>query len=204
MTVYQLKSLKVPSLDGYPLAFFYFFVKNLGWMGLTWKLFADSNLGALRSRFITNPPTFYPIKDEKDPNNARKVDVSSIPVNEYRAAYLSGKTTPTEMAKTLIANIKHSSTIGLDALIKYKEQDILQQALKSTERYRTNTSIGPLDGVPISVKDEMDALPYTTSVGTGFLSDLPIKDAIAVSRMRDAGAIIIGKANMNELGIGTN
>jgi Asp-tRNA(Asn)/Glu-tRNA(Gln) amidotransferase A subunit family amidase len=159
-------------------------------------------LKKLLLRFITDSPTFYPIKDERDPQNTRKVDVSAVPVNGYRAAYLSGRTTPTEVAKTLIANIQHSKTIGLNALIKHDEREILRRAIESTERYRTKSSIGPLDGVPVSVKDEMDALPYTTSVGTSFLNDLPTEDATAVARMRAAGAIIIGKANMHELGTG--
>jgi hypothetical protein len=52
MSNYHLKSLKVPALDGFLLAAFYYFIKYFGWIGLTRKLFADSNLEVLRKRYL--------------------------------------------------------------------------------------------------------------------------------------------------------
>ena len=57
--------------------------------------------------------------------------------------------------------------------------------------------------MPVAVKDELDVTPYGTTVGTSFLGREPAsKDAHAVARLRAAGALIIGKANMHELGLG--
>jgi len=55
---------------------------------------------------------------------------------------------------------------------------------------------------PVAVKDELDMVPYPTTVGTSFLGKSPAKeDATVVARMRAAGALLVGKANMHEIGI---
>jgi Asp-tRNA(Asn)/Glu-tRNA(Gln) amidotransferase A subunit family amidase len=54
----------------------------------------------------------------------------------------------------------------------------------------------------VAVKDEVDMVPYPTTVGTAFLGKFPAKeDATSVARMRAAGALLIGKTNMHEIGI---
>jgi Asp-tRNA(Asn)/Glu-tRNA(Gln) amidotransferase A subunit family amidase len=54
----------------------------------------------------------------------------------------------------------------------------------------------------VAVKDEVDMVPYPTTVGTSFLGKSPVtEDATIVARMRAAGALLIGKANMHEIGI---
>jgi Asp-tRNA(Asn)/Glu-tRNA(Gln) amidotransferase A subunit family amidase len=55
--------------------------------------------------------------------------------------------------------------------------------------------------VPVAVKDEIDQAPYPTYVGTTFLAKNPAQDCTPVARLRAAGALLIGKANMNELGL---
>src|SRR3954447_19903151 len=60
---------------------------------------------------------------------------------------------------------------------------------------------GPLSGVPIAVKDEMDLAGEITSRGTGAITERAERDAEVVKRLRDAGAIVIGKTKMPELGL---
>ncbi len=80
---------------------------------------------------------------------------------------------------------------------------MLRQAHEATERIRSGHPLSPFDGVPVAVKDEVDMVPYPTTVGTAFLGSAPCKeDATVVARMRAAGALLIGKANMHEIGIG--
>jgi Asp-tRNA(Asn)/Glu-tRNA(Gln) amidotransferase A subunit family amidase len=60
-----------------------------------------------------------------------------------------------------------------------------------------------LDGVPVPVKDEVEMLPFGTTVGTRFLGKTPAKqDSTVVARMRATGALMVGKCNMHEIGIG--
>jgi amidase len=60
---------------------------------------------------------------------------------------------------------------------------------------------GPLSGVPIAVKDEMDIGGEITSHGTGAITEPAPRDSEVVRRLKDAGAIVIGKTKMPELGL---
>ena len=56
--------------------------------------------------------------------------------------------------------------------------------------------------VPVAVKDELDMTPYPTTVGTAFLGTQPAAaDSTVAARLRSAGALLIGKTNMHEIGI---
>jgi Asp-tRNA(Asn)/Glu-tRNA(Gln) amidotransferase A subunit family amidase len=82
------------------------------------------------------------------------------------------------------------------------EDDLMQQARASVERYRQGAPLGPLDGVPVAVKDETNQAPYPTTVGTSFQNEPVTEDSAVVERMRAQGALLIGKANMHEIGLG--
>ena len=72
-----------------------------------------------------------------------------------------------------------------------------EQALAAAEDPRP----GPLSGVPVAVKDEMDLEGEITSRGTGAITERAAQDAEVVKRLKDAGAIVIGKTTMPELGL---
>jgi amidase len=72
-----------------------------------------------------------------------------------------------------------------------------EQARRAAEDPRP----GPLSGVPIAVKDEMDIAGEITSHGTGAITERAPADSEIVRRLRDAGAIVIGKTKMPELGL---
>jgi mandelamide amidase len=62
---------------------------------------------------------------------------------------------------------------------------------------------GPLAGIPIAVKDNIDTLPFpTTGACPAFLDSRPVADATVVARLRAAGAVIIGKTSLHELAFG--
>jgi amidase len=72
-----------------------------------------------------------------------------------------------------------------------------EQALAQADAPRP----GPLSGVPIAVKDELDLAGEITSRGTGAITERATQDAEVVTRIKDAGAIVIGKTKMPELGL---
>jgi len=76
-------------------------------------------------------------------------------------------------------------------------------------RKRARVSLGPLDGAIVSIKDLFDVAGETTTAGSVVLRDAPAarSDAVVVRRLRQAGAVIIGKTNMVEFafsGLGLN
>nr|WP_226894951.1 amidase [Luteolibacter marinus] len=91
----------------------------------------------------------------------------------------------------------------LRAIIQLDPGDLMRQARESALRWRSGSPLSVMDGVPVAVKDELDQVPYPTRAGTTFLGEsIATRDATAVARLRAAGALLIGKANMHEIGIG--
>ncbi len=124
---------------------------------------------------------------------------------DFHQAYLEGKTTPVDVAMRLLDIIRsiEESAVPLRPFIAWEEKELMRQAKASTERYERGESLGILDGVPVAVKDELDMLPFPTMVGTKFYNKkAPLKDATSVARLRSAGALMVGKTNMHEIGIG--
>lgn len=78
----------------------------------------------------------------------------------------------------------------------------LEAARQSDLRRREGRAIGPLDGVPVAVKDNLDVAGMSTFAGTGHDFGAAARDATVVSRLRAAGAVIVGKLNMHEGALG--
>ena len=132
-------------------------------------------------------------------------------VHDYRALYLSGQATPTDVVRAILPLIredtspkgKHSAAwqqINIDLILKAAEA--------STERYRKNQSLGVLDGVPTAVKDEYDVDGYSTTLGskrdyTGEATDDGSSNSWLVRKLEEAGAVNLGKLAMHEFGLGT-
>src|SRR5689334_2036733 len=107
------------------------------------------------------------------------------------------------MCEALIQRIEESHSL-INAIHSINKEDVIEQAKKSTERYENGQSLGPFDGIPILVKDELDVIGYETNVGTTFINrgNVCEKDAAVVRKLRKLGAIIVGKTVMHEIGLG--
>lgn len=126
-------------------------------------------------------------------------------VADFAHAYHEGKTNPGDVAERLIRVVAESNAgqTPLRAIIASRRDDIFRQAEESAARWRKGQPLSPLDGVPIAVKDELDQRGYGSTGGTQFLGAAPAgSDATVVARLRALGAILYGKANMQEIGIG--
>jgi len=123
--------------------------------------------------------------------------------SSYTSLYKTGTLTPTQVLERLLQEIGRTNET-LRAWNQLHTDDVLRQAAESTSRYQKNEPLSQLDGVPITIKDEMALSGYYTSYGTKIFKDLSAEDAIAVVRLKAAGAIIVGKTTMHELGLGTS
>eukprot|EP00127_Corallochytrium_limacisporum_P004961 Clim_evm35s195 gene=Clim_evmTU35s195 len=129
-------------------------------------------------------------------------------VQNYVDAYRNGTMTPSEVAKRCLQAIRRSEqgSRPMKFFIEVNEDDVSAQAAESTKRWKEGNPLSALDGVPVAVKDEADVKGYRTWAGTGYLGKMrgvAERDADVVARCRAAGMIILGKANMHEIGIGT-
>ena len=73
----------------------------------------------------------------------------------------------------------------------------------STQRYQNGNIMGVLDGVPILVKDEIPVVGYPVTLGTSFLAETVEVDILPILKLKEQGAIIVGKTSQHEIGIGT-
>ena len=136
----------------------------------------------------------------------RKGDHGYYTSADYRALYLSGELTPTAVVETLLPLVRRDTQPPGRHSVAFLESQIeliRAAAEESTERYKKGESLGPLDGVPVAVKDEVHLTGYKRTLG----SKLDFKhgtDATSwcVKQWLDAGAIIIGKTSMHEIGLG--
>lgn len=93
---------------------------------------------------------------------------------------------------------------SLNAFITVLEADALTQARRLDEERRQGRSRGPLHGLPLSVKDLIDVEGEpTTAASRVRAGHVARADAAVVARLREAGAVIIGKCNLHEFAFGT-
>ena len=79
----------------------------------------------------------------------------------------------------------------------------LEDADRLDAAYRDSGLVGPLHGIPILVKDEIDTAGMPTTLGTQVFKDYrPPRDAFAIEKLRKAGAIILGKTTLSEYAAG--
>lgn len=89
----------------------------------------------------------------------------------------------------------------LGLFISRKPDEVIAAAAASSVRHREGKPLSVLDGVPVVLKDEVDLAGFETTLGTRFRKDIAKVDSTVAARLKAAGAIILGKANMNEIGI---
>jgi aspartyl-tRNA(Asn)/glutamyl-tRNA(Gln) amidotransferase subunit A len=76
-----------------------------------------------------------------------------------------------------------------------------EQARASEARWRADAPIGELDGVPVTIKDNLDVAGLPTRSGSVTSSEKPVlEDAPSVARLREAGAVFLGKTTLPEFG----
>lgn len=217
MSSYNLESLKLPKLTGNMLSIFTNLIETpFGKMLLLNSLLDNGGIPKLRALNVEDVPTFYPLANP-NPEHEQPVVVtepgnppSNLPYPtawDYSNKYKNEEITPIEVAEQVLRNIK-SSEQGeqpLRIFIALNRDDLFSQAEASAQRIKAGNRFSPLDGVPVAIKDEIDMLPFPTTVGTSFLGKQPARqDSTVAARLRAAGALLVGKTNMHEIGIAPN
>jgi Asp-tRNA(Asn)/Glu-tRNA(Gln) amidotransferase A subunit family amidase len=139
------------------------------------------------------------------------LDPTTFTITETLKALETGKYTSVGLVTAFLARID-SYEPYYNAFTQMNPNALADAAASDERRKRSRLDVGPLEGVPIVIKDSMDVkgMPTTsgwplTSPVSGGISLIPETNAPAVKRLRDAGAIIIGKTNLPILaGSGSN
>eukprot|EP00298_Acanthocystis_sp_HF-20_P018361 c21954_g3_i1.p1 GENE.c21954_g3_i1~~c21954_g3_i1.p1 ORF type:complete len:622 (-),score=275.65 c21954_g3_i1:37-1869(-) len=125
---------------------------------------------------------------------------------DYYNSYKNEQISPVSLVQQVIDAVLQSNET-LHAVTQMHVDDILLQARESEKRWKQGKQLGLLDGIPFFVKEEIDVKGYETTYGTTFLSKSVgsiriVKDNIIIERLKNQGAIVMGKVNMHEVGIG--
>ena len=128
-------------------------------------------------------------------------DLTRQTATELLALYRSGRASPTEAAKAVLARIDRLNPV-LNAFCHLAPEETLAQAAASTERWRKGEPCGPLDGVPVSIKDLILAKGWPTLRGSRTVDPNQAwdVDAPVTARLREAGAVLLGKTTSPEFG----
>ena len=129
------------------------------------------------------------------------IDVVELTASEIQAAYEQGKYTAEELTMAFLERIEKYEPV-YNAFV-YINSDAVETARAMDKEYAESGPRGPLHGVPVVVKDNQNLAGVPTSNGywgfrrsTGGLDMIPFRDASVVARLKEAGAIIMGKTNL--------
>ncbi|PWC26561.1 amidase [Teichococcus aestuarii] len=112
--------------------------------------------------------------------------------------YAAGNLSPVEVAERHLARLEVLEP-ALNAFQAVDREGALHAAQEAAQRWRQRATRGPLDGVPVTIKDNVDMKGWPTRNGSTTSSAIPAaEDAPVVARLREAGAVILGKTTTPE------
>lgn len=135
---------------------------------------------------------------------AAQVEVAEASIEQLQEAMSSGRATSAGIVAAYIARIEAYDQAGprLNAMIRVNPNALADAEMLDRERAAGRVR-GPLHGIPIVLKDNYDTFDMPTSGGTlALATSRPRDDAFQVRRLREAGAVIVGKSNLHELAYG--
>lgn len=164
----------------------------------------DAGIGRLRGGALPDRPTWEPRWGGFPAVPGLSREDREGRIGALHRAFLDDHLTPEAEAERFLSEQGRldRGRAGLGGFIALDAGDIRSQAAAASARYRAGRPRSVLDGVPVAVKDEIDCLPYPTSRGAGPLDGVPEADAVVVARLRAAGAVIAGKTQMHDQGLG--
>lgn len=132
-------------------------------------------------------------------------EICCLPLNRLSRLLRRGEVSSSEAVEAYLARIEALNG-ALNAYVTVTA-DQARAAARESERRRNGAELGPLDGVPLALKDLIDVAGVATTNGMEVLSHaLAAEDAEVTRRLKATGAVLLGKLNMHEgaLGMTTN
>ncbi|HSQ05564.1 MAG TPA: amidase, partial [Burkholderiales bacterium] len=129
-------------------------------------------------------------------------DLAFLSATEQSRLIRSRQLSPVELVRTCLERIQRYDGV-LRAYITVCADQALAEARRAEQDIAAGNNRGPLHGIPFGVKDQLCTRGIRTTLGSRILADhVTDRDATVITRLRAAGAILIGKENLHEFGKG--
>jgi len=124
--------------------------------------------------------------------------------HELHTLIANKKISSLELTESVLGQIEKVES-DIQAYVTVTRDEAIKQAKAADERIKNNQNVTPLTGIPIAVKDNMCTQGILTTCSSKILANyLPPYNATVVNKIKDAGAVIIGKTNMDEFAMGSS
>ena len=136
------------------------------------------------------------------PSAAQSRDLATLTLKEASDRVRRRDVSPVELTRACLARIDRLEP-AINAFITVTPEQALASAGALEAEMRRGRRRGPLHGIPIALKDNIDTAGVLTTAASGVFKDrVPAADADVVVRLRNAGAVLLGKLNLHEFALG--
>ncbi|MEZ4391672.1 MAG: amidase [Polyangiales bacterium] len=217
MSTYRRDPVRAPKLSGAALKAMVAAIESPLGAPVIDQILRDSGFERFRGadpgsaspmQFPLPRPEVAPAVTEREALCDKVFDAPAVPVTAplatvraMREAYRDGASPAETLARVHAAVDRFEASERMGFFIARHPDEAMRDAEESARRWREGEVRSALEGVPVVIKDEVDVAGYATTLGTKFLRERAMHDATISARLRAAGAVIVGKGNMNEIGI---
>lgn len=130
------------------------------------------------------------------------MDLAFSTIAEVAPLLANGTLSPVELTRAVLDRIDRLDG-ALNCYITLTSDDALARARRAEAEIQHGRYLGPLHGIPLAIKDNLETAGVRSTGASKVLADhVPAEDAPAVARLKAAGAVLLGKTNLHELGMG--
>ncbi len=132
------------------------------------------------------------------------MNLKNLTIESARRGMIKKEFTCTELAQACLDNIKKDNK-EINDFLEITEKLALKQAKKIDDKIERGEKIEGLEGIPIAIKDNILVEGYNCTAGSKILENhKAVYDATVIKKLKDAGAIIVGKTNLDEFAMGSS
>ncbi len=132
------------------------------------------------------------------------MELKGLRIKEMQSGLEEGKFTSVELLEAVYKRIDEADG-EIGAFLSLAKETAIESAKASDDRRAKGETLGKLDGIPVAIKDNICLKGSTATCGSKMLEDFyPPYDATVVKKLRKAGAVIVGKTNMDEFAMGSS
>jgi aspartyl-tRNA(Asn)/glutamyl-tRNA(Gln) amidotransferase subunit A len=136
------------------------------------------------------------------PAFAQSQDLASLTLKQASDLVRRRSVSPVDLTQACLKRIDQLNP-AINAFITITREQALAMALQMEAEQKSGKWRGPLHGIPLALKDNIDTAGIRTTAASGVFKDrVPTEDAEVVVRLRKAGAILVGKLNLHEFALG--